>query len=167
MFWSLIVLGIVLWLVLRKPKPTPNEVAARERAARAENDALAEFNFEDRSEDSKRLYQQRRIDFLFNDMVAVETAIHRTSGAEERTTYHLRRVDSTKWQLKMSSQSRDAQIAEIEREPLEDELDEAIRKDDRASLGREPQWVDVPDTVTGPLETHYQRYLMHYRRPVT
>ena len=162
MFWSLVLLGVVAWLVLRKPKPTPQQLAAAEREARIENENLAEFTFDDpRAKSNYEHYNRHR--FLFNAMGVQVTSLSTSSSPEAFRSYHLRRVDATKWQMKETAESIERQIAELNRLTAEDPESREANNEDIATLRSPAHWRDVSDDITGPLETRYQRYLLHYR----
>jgi hypothetical protein len=92
----------------------------------------------------------------------------------EPAYYHLRRKDAVTWQTKMSAPSVEAMRRDLQetarglgdaekyggsllerRKEVEDEL---------ANLAKEPEWIPVPDTIAPALETHYQRFLRHWRK---
>jgi hypothetical protein len=87
---------------------------------------------------------------------------------EAPAKYAVRRQTSGRWQCKMTEQSRETAIKEVEAEleadpkPLASSLTE-MRQNQLKDLQGLSKWVAIDDEVVGPLESQYQRFVVHYK----
>lgn len=82
--------------------------------------------------------------------------------------YSLRRRDSGRWQVKLTEDSASAAIAELSKDlaqPSRGPLDDDLRTTWTArltSLQGGAKWEPIAAEISAPLETQYQRFLLHY-----
>jgi hypothetical protein len=149
MFWFLVLLGIVAWLLLRKPKPTVTQVAAGERDARLANESLAEY--------SHRVDRHTSQRFDFRTMTVLEEGCPLDPGPAKYIDYNVRRVDAVTWEVRQTPESVAQQLAALQADPEAEEADVADLKEFAGRWGR------LDGGLASVLESRYQRYLLHFR----
>jgi hypothetical protein len=79
---------------------------------------------------------------------------------EKPTAFHVRRISSSKWQTKVTADSwkqESAQIAALlKKEPVPE-----VRRELQEELEQLGKWQPMSSEIVGPLETQYQRFLLH------
>jgi hypothetical protein len=157
--WLIVVIVLVIWYF----------TARGQKREKQERLALRRFNYDRRIGDS--VGQDWTADFV--EMKLVITGydyggVPAGSGFGKPSFYSIRRHEG-KWEARMTDASR---LEEAER------LARAIKKgaggsvliasaieDDKKALAelQEPKWVAIDGELAGPLESQYQRFVVHYR----
>jgi hypothetical protein len=158
MLWLLLAAALV-WAVAsasKKEAPTQRELDAKRRADAAENDELALYHHQF---DKHRSYKVH-----LTKMVLVDSGYTLDGVPFFDRAYNVRRVDATTWQFKRIAESATAEIAYLNCKIERDPESRSWHQIDIDELNAKPfSWGKLEDEVIGPLETQYQRFLMHYR----
>jgi hypothetical protein len=91
-------------------------------------------------------------------MTMIEESWPLDPGAAKYTDYNVRRADAITWEIRLSPEFVAKRLASLEAEAAPDESEIADLKESA------DRWLKLDGAISSPLETHYQRFLLHYLR---
>lgn len=145
---------VVWWIVGSRTEAKQHEAVEQNKDL-----AVLEYSLDDRSS----------YFFMFPSM----TVLYRVRAKEYGDTefdmlYHLRRRDDGRWRVKLRQEDWEKQVGELNADIADPKymLSKDTLREQLAELGNKPKWGPVAEEIAAVVETHYQRFLRHWKKPI-
>jgi hypothetical protein len=158
--WLIVVIALVIWYFTARGR-------AREKQERL---ALRRFSY------VKQMTDGLRLDWIadFVEMTLMIKGSDSRGAPEgpglEQTKYYSLRRHEAQWQARLTDTSRREEAERLEREIKKGDggsvLVASRIQDQKQALAdlQEPKWIALDDEIAGPIESQYQRFIVHYRQ---